>query len=59
VFPSQKNNEYIDILNSNTNMYRKELSKRLRHQLRKMPEIIFCLDDSLDYIDNIDNLLKN
>ena len=29
-----------------------------RHQLRIIPELKFFLDDSLDYIENIDNLLK-
>ena len=36
-----------------------ELGKRIRHQLRNMPELHFFLDDSLDYADNIDRLLKN
>jgi len=59
VFPSQKGDDYVGILNSNINMYRNELSKRLRHQLRIMPELVFYLDDSLDYLENIDKLLKD
>ena len=59
VFPSQKGNEYIEILNNSKSQYRNELGKRLRHQLRKIPEILFVLDDSLDYIEKIDNLLKH
>jgi ribosome-binding factor A len=35
------------------------LGKRIRHQVRTIPELIFELDDSLDYIDRIDELLKD
>ena len=38
---------------------RKLLSIRVRHQLRMVPELLFYFDDSLDYIENIDNLLHN
>ena len=37
---------------------RKLLGARMRNQLRVVPEISFFLDDSLEYIENIDNLLK-
>ncbi len=37
---------------------RKELAARTRHQLRKVPEIIIYIDDSNDYLENIENLLK-
>jgi ribosome-binding factor A len=59
IFPSQKGNEYIEMLNNSKSQYRNELGNRLRHQLKKIPEILFVLDDSLDYIENIDNLLKH
>ncbi|MEA3504040.1 MAG: 30S ribosome-binding factor RbfA [Bacteroidota bacterium] len=36
-----------------------ELGKRVRHQLRIIPNLQFVLDDSLDYIENIDNLLDD
>jgi len=35
------------------------LAQRTRHQLRVVPELHFLGDDSLDYIDNIDNLLHD
>jgi len=35
------------------------LGSKVRHQLRAIPELQFYLDDSLDYIENIDNLLKD
>ena len=36
-----------------------DLGKRVRHQLRIVPELFFHVDDSLDYLENIDNLLKS
>ena len=38
---------------------RYKLGQRIKHQLRVVPEIMFVLDDTLDYIENIENLLKN
>ena len=38
---------------------RKILGNRIRHQLRVIPELQFFEDDSLDYIDRIDRLLKD
>ena len=46
IFPPEKSAEMIENINANTN------------QLRKTPELSFFLDDSLDYIENIDSLLK-
>ena len=37
---------------------RKHLGLRIKHQLRIVPELIFYIDDSLDYADRIDQLLK-
>jgi len=59
VFPSEKGNEIIESVNKNSRSIRYELAGRVRFQLRKTPELIFHLDDSLDYIEHIDNLLKN
>jgi ribosome-binding factor A len=58
IFPSQQAEDIILDLNDHVGFYRNELGQKLRHQLKKVPEIKFYLDDSLDYIDNIDNLLK-
>lgn len=59
VFPSENADEDIKSLNTHMPQLRKELGKKIRHQLKKVPELKFYLDDSLDYIDNIDNLLKS
>jgi ribosome-binding factor A len=58
VFPSGNAEQVILGLNTRSSVYRNELGIRLRYQLRKVPEIMFHLDDSLDYIENIENLLK-
>lgn len=58
VFPSSGSQDIIDTLNENTRHIRNDLGKRIRHQMKKVPELSFFLDDSLDYIENIDSLLK-
>ena len=57
VFPSDKGQEMIESINKSAQTVRYELAQRVRHQLRKTPALQFYLDDSLDYIDNIDKLL--
>lgn len=59
VFPSDKTAEVIESINRSAKTVRYELAQRVRHQLRKTPELMFFGDDSLDYIENIDRLLNN
>ncbi len=58
-FPSEKANELLENINSNIKSIRFDLGKRVGQQLRVIPNLAFHLDDSLDYLDNIDNLLKD
>ena len=58
IFPSEKANAVIEQVNADTKAIRFDLGKRVRHQLRIVPELYFHVDDSLDYLENIDNLLK-
>ena len=58
IFPSAKAPEMIESINKSAKTIRYELAKRVRYQLRKTPELAFYLDDSLDYIENIDHLLN-
>ncbi len=58
IFPSDKKNEFIKGIQSNTSTIRYELAQRTKNQLRRMPELTFFLDDSLDYIENIDASLR-
>lgn len=57
VFPSEKGAEMLESIRSQAKTIRYELAQKVRYQLRKCPELTFFLDDSLDYIENIDNLL--
>lgn len=58
IFPSEKAQELLAVIESNNKAIRYDLGQRVRMQLRKIPELAFFLDDSLDYIDNIDKLLN-
>ena len=58
VFPSEKSQEIVKNINDNMKSIRFELGTRVRHQLRIIPELKFFVDDSLDYVERIDELLK-
>ena len=58
IFPSEKSEEMVKNINNNMKSIRFELGPRVRHQLRIIPELKFFVDDSLDYIEKIDALLK-
>ena len=58
VFPSERAQEIVDGVNKNVKTIRYALAQRVRNQLRKTPELVFYVDDSLDYIEHIDELLK-
>ena len=58
IFPSEKAADMLESIRDNAKTIRYELASRVRYQLRKTPELMFFLDDSLDYIENIDSLLK-
>lgn len=59
VFPTEKSNELVSNINENVKTVRYDLGKRLKNQLRVIPDLTFHVDDSLDYIENIDKLLKD
>ncbi len=58
VFPSERGDEIVKNINDNMKSIRYELGNRVRHQLRIIPELKFFVDDSLDYAEKIDELLK-
>lgn len=58
IFPSDKSEEMVKNINNNMKSIRFELGTRVRHKLRIIPELKFFVDDSLDYIEKIDALLK-
>ena len=58
IFPSEKAEEIIKNVTANEKSIRYELGTKVRYQLRIIPELRFFVDDSLDYIERIDALLK-
>ena len=58
IFPSERGEEMLANINNSEKTSRFELGKRVRNQLRIIPELRFFKDDSLDSIDRIDELLK-
>ena len=58
IFPSAKGEELLKAIRANTKAIRYDLGQRVRLQLRKIPELSFFIDDSLDYIVDIDSLLN-
>ena len=57
IFPQEKAAETLAAIKSNTKLIKHDLSQRVRLQLRKVPNLTFFIDDSLDYIEKIDNAL--
>ena len=58
VFPTTDRNQIIQDTIDHTNAIKHQLAQRTRHQLRRVPELQFFMDDSLDYIDGIEKALK-
>ncbi|MDR2949367.1 MAG: 30S ribosome-binding factor RbfA [Prevotella sp.] len=57
IFPSDQSKELLANIKANMKAIRFDLGQRLGKQLRVIPELAFYLDDSLDYLENIDKLL--
>jgi len=59
IFPIREAKILINGIKSNTSKIKHELSQRTKNQLRRMPQLLFFLDDSLDYIEKIESSLKD
>ena len=59
IFPVNDAITYIDALKENRSQLRHDLAQRMKNQLRRFPELHFYLDDSLDYIEGINEELRN
>jgi len=59
IFPGEGSQDALQSIKDRVGLIRSEMGKRLRNQLRHIPEFVVYLDDSLDYIDRIDNLLND
>lgn len=57
VFPSEKAAQVLKNLQQGSGSIRLQLGRRVRHQLRIVPELAFFIDDSLDYVERMDELL--
>jgi len=57
VFPQNRAQEILEAVKSNAPLIKHDLSQRVKLQLRKVPNLSFYIDDSLDYIEKIDNAL--
>lgn len=58
IFPNNKGTELLEGIKNNAPLIKHEIAQRTRHQLRRMPELDFYIDDSLEYIEKIDRSLK-
>ena len=59
IFPQEKAKETLVAIKTNSKLIKHDLSQRVRLQLRKVPNLVFFIDDSLDYIEKIDNALSS
>ena len=58
VFPVTDPEDALDKIKKNGSLLRKKLGIAVRNQLRVVPELNFYIDDSAEYAEQIDNLLK-
>ena len=58
IFPSGKAQELVEGIKSNAALIKHEVAQRTRHQIRRMPELLFFVDDSLDYMEKVNRSLK-
>lgn len=59
IFPPAKSQEILENIKRQSKTVRYELAQAVKQILRKCPDLQFYLDDSLDYIENIDRLLAS
>lgn len=59
IFPQEKAIATLAAIKTNSKLIKHDLSQRVRLQLRKVPNLVFFIDDSLDYIEKIDKALSN
>ncbi len=58
IFPHNNAEELLEGIKSNQPIIKHELARRTKNQLRRMPELLFFIDDSLEYIDGIEKSLR-
>ena len=58
IFPIKEPKRALELIKSNTILIRKKLAESIKNQLRIVPILEFFLDDSANYAEEIDRLLK-
>jgi len=58
IFPVKPGENILQLIREHSGNIRHFLGSQVKHQLRIIPELTFFIDDTLDYIEKIDNLLK-
>lgn len=58
IFPFNKSKEIMEKVREEAWFIRRELGKRMKNQIKSLPEIAFFLDDSMEYAENIESVLK-
>ena len=58
IFPKNNAKKYLNGIQENAFQINCDLASRMRNQLRRMPKFYFYIDDSLDYVEEIENALK-
>lgn len=59
IFPTSELEKVIEMIVADTGKIKFEIGKKLRNQLRKIPDLKFFVDDSLDQAEKINDLLKD
>jgi ribosome-binding factor A len=58
VFPPEKSDLIVKELNELKPKIKHQIAQKTKHQLRKMPDLVFYNDDSLEYINNLEIAVK-
>ena len=58
IFPKNKAKKYLNGIQENVFQINCDLASRMRNQLRRMPKFYFYIEDSMDYVEEIENALK-
>jgi ribosome-binding factor A len=58
VFPPEKSDLIVKELNELKPKIKHQIAQKTKHQLRKMPDLVFYNDDSLEYINNLENAVR-
>ncbi|MBT8286594.1 MAG: 30S ribosome-binding factor RbfA [Flavobacteriaceae bacterium] len=58
IFPTSHAKDLMADIHAMSSLIKHEIAQRTKHQFRRMPNLEFYTDDSLEYIDQIDRSLK-